>query len=101
MVKVHSSIEIAASPAKVREVVCIILSPPFICVKSLIQCQFLDFAKYPDWAQTHIKSISVSAQKDKNTLQAGDTLKVQLAGMTFSPIVNVRPSLSFIPSHLS
>ena len=50
--------------------------------------QFLDFARYPEWKPGHIKSIEPLAQRD--VLEKGDKVKIQLEGMGFTATVSVR-----------
>ncbi|KAK4497816.1 hypothetical protein PRZ48_010470 [Zasmidium cellare] len=67
MVLQTTRIEIARSPAKVREV-------------------FLEFSTWPQWASSHFKSVDkLSPQKE--TIEKGDKLKVVMPGMTFNPTV--------------
>lgn len=71
MVLVSTEIEIDAPPEAVREV-------------------FLAHSAYPEWHQGHFKSIEVTEQKDKSTIQPGDKLRVVLdEGLSFSPVVQV------------
>ncbi|KXT15087.1 hypothetical protein AC579_6448 [Pseudocercospora musae] len=66
MVLIHTQIEIAASPEKVREI-------------------FLDFPKIAEWHKGLFKEVHYSP--GKTTADVGDKLKVIAEGMTFEPIV--------------
>ncbi|KAG7562738.1 hypothetical protein FFLO_01799 [Filobasidium floriforme] len=64
---VSTTIEIAAAPAKVREI-------------------FLDFDSYPEWSKSFFQSIIVTPRKT-GEINQGDQLKVVLPGATFKPVV--------------
>lgn len=86
---VSAQVEILASPAAVRSVVCITKFPSNIIAKNL---QFLDFARYNEWQQGwDIKP--VDAGKKSSEVKTGDSLRVAMHGMAFSPIVLVRLSI--------
>ncbi|KAJ5953658.1 Polyketide cyclase/dehydrase [Penicillium verhagenii] len=61
----ESKIEIAAAPAKVREIL-------------------LNFAAYPEWHTTWIKSIEIEEEnKTSESLGTGDKVKVDIEGFKF------------------
>ncbi|EME76901.1 uncharacterized protein MYCFIDRAFT_43995 [Pseudocercospora fijiensis CIRAD86] len=66
MVLIHTQIEIAAPPEKVRDI-------------------FLDFPKLSEWHKGLFKAIEYAP--GKTTADVGDKLKVIGEGMTFEPIV--------------
>lgn len=68
MVLIHTQIEIAAPPEKVRAI-------------------FLDFPKISEWHKGFFKEIHYAP--GKTTADVGDKLKVIAEGMTFEPIVVV------------
>jgi hypothetical protein len=98
-------VEIAASPAQVREVV---WSLPRSDSEhpELTGEKVLDFAGMPSWHTAHFKSITVAtpAGKKPTELVAGDKLAVSLNSLplNFSPTIIVRSpycsSLRSIPS---
>ena len=85
-----TEIEIASSPAHVRQVVC-----EYHCHCARLwssyltdeRHQFLDFAKFPEWSTGPIKSVTPYATK--SIVEKGDRLKVSLGGATFSGLVLV------------
>lgn len=96
---VSTTIEIAASPAKVREVVSPLTQPLRLRPKDnearllrhlpgVLELQFLDFESYPEWSKSFFQSISVISQKTGEIGQ-GDQLKVVLPGATFKPVILV------------
>lgn len=82
-------IEIAASPARVREVVR--SSPDIIIPLSLMSEQLFDFENMPKWHTTHFKSIVVPSGKKPMDLVPGDKLAVSLNSLplNFTPAVVV------------
>ncbi|EMC98010.1 hypothetical protein BAUCODRAFT_22864 [Baudoinia panamericana UAMH 10762] len=66
MASLASKVEIASSPARVREA-------------------FMNFSKLPEWTQGFIRSIEPIVPKEQ--IERGDRLKVVLEGMTINPIV--------------
>lgn len=91
-------IEIAAPPERVRELVC----PSSLDTgwhATLTLKQVLDFSKMPEWHTQHFKSITVPSGKNSRDLVEGDKLHVILTpGLTFSPVILVRP-ISVIPTN--
>ena len=84
-----NAIEIAASPARVREVVS--QASPSSSSNATDYQQFLDFARLAEWHSAHIRSIEIATPHKKAAdLQKGDKLRVVLKGMSFSPTVLVR-----------
>lgn len=83
-------VEIAASPAQVREVVR--SSPKTIVFLGLISNQLLDFEHISQWHTAHFKSIVVPSGKKAMDLAPGDKLAVSLNSLplNFTPTVVVR-----------
>jgi hypothetical protein len=66
-----------------------------------ITTQFLDFPRIPQWTQGFIRSITPQTpNKPATSLEAGDKLTVQLEGMSFAPVVLVRPITTYPPTHI-
>lgn len=71
----------------------------------------LDFPSFPQWASAHIRSIqqldsngSPSASQNADGPAVGSKLKVELKGMTFSPVVvvsNPRTAYMLLKTKLS
>jgi hypothetical protein len=85
-------VEIAASPAHVREVVRSSLK--IIVFLGLISDQLLDFEHISQWHTAHFKSIVVPSGKKAMDLAPGDKLAVSLNSLplNFTPTVVVRIS---------
>jgi len=94
---VSTTIEIAAPPARVREVVsrrpCHFgpsrtITKPTTTPPCVLVQQFLDFDSYPEWSKSFFQSISIISQKT-GEINQGDQLKVVLPGATFKPVILV------------
>lgn len=85
----ESKIEIAASPAKVREIVGIRL--PLLSQYHAHHFQLLNFSAYPEWHTEWIKSIEIQGdEKTSESLTKGDKVQVNIEGYKFVADVVVR-----------
>ena len=89
---IQTQIEIASSPAHVKEVVGTrhILCLEFI--DSLSFVQLLDFRRLSEWHSAFVQSIS-PATSGKTVIEEGDKLNCTVGGFTFTPVVLVRSLL--------
>ena len=84
-----TDIEIQASPAAVRSVVC---GTSRSCLNGIANdLQFMDFPRYKDWTTWTIGL--VNSAKNPSELKAEDQLKVNIGKFAFSPYVMVDSSI--------
>jgi len=85
----ESKIEIAAPPAKVREIVG--SQFPLLSQDNADHFQLLNFSAYPEWHTEWIKSIEIQEnEKTSESLTKGDKVQVNVEGYKFVADVVVR-----------
>jgi hypothetical protein len=85
---ISSEVEIAAPPAKVREVVSA-LPPRRVWIPPHPREQLLDFAKIPEWHSGMVKSITPLAESGDGQ-SPGNQLHCVMEGFTFDSTITVR-----------
>lgn len=92
---ITSTIEIAAPPAKVRQIV---RNSDTIRLRQLTSLQLLNFSAYPEWHTEWLKEIKPQ-EKSPLDLTLGDKINVNIENFKFVAEVQVNQIYSSIPCH--